>query len=802
MTRAARIAVVLVTVACAWLTATRLSLSGDLTSLFPDKGDAAALGRFTRAFGGGDLAMVLVRGDAADDVEAAARELSTGLAAKETVLRVTSRVSSPRPPDPTLAWSYAGPVAQKRLAAALTPEGMQARLLGTREMLLAPGAGSAEEWLARDPLRLAMIPWEARGELAAGLSASDDGSFVTDEGRARLVVAQPRGSAFDSRSAGRFVDDAEAAMADVRARHPRVRMAMSGGHAIAQATEAMIRRDLEVSGTLSLLLASVVFLFTFRRARALLAVLPPLLIGTVWTTGLLAVASPGLTAISIGFMAVVVGVGVDTGVHVYAALIDGRRAGLSPRDAAAYARRQTWRPTLLAAVAAGLAFGSLVLSELGALRQLGVLCGLGEVLTAIAILLVTPEIGARLERGAPPPPLTPRWIRAVGALTRTRTRAWIAIGIALLPVLAIAVVGWPSAGQAIVALRPRALAPLVAQDEIYALFGGQPGQWLVLSIDRDGERATERADRVAEALEALEADGGIAGYDALTSFAPAPATQRARMAARDRLDLPARAADLRAALVRAGFDPEACAAALASFATPTRDVAPIDLDATGPLAWLVTRHRARDAGDTIVAVYVRPTGDPAKDARALEAIRKADAGAVVTGYAHLETALKRSLAHDLPRVALLALIVVAITLRAALGRVRDVALALLTVVVEVGVVAALMHLLHLRWHVYDALVLPVLIGITIDEAMFLLHAARAPGAAADAIAHTLEAQGPLVASTALTTAAGFAALLACRFDGLYDLGAVGAIGSAAGLVCALVLVPAGLRVAESPLVSK
>jgi predicted RND superfamily exporter protein len=799
LTRGARIVVVLVTIASAWLTFARLSLSGDLTTLFPDKGDAAALGRFTRAFGGGDLAMFLLRGESPDDVAGAARELSASLGSKPTVLRVTSRLTPPRAVDPTLAWSFAGPAARARLEEALTPEGMRARLDGTREMLLAPGAGSAEEWLSRDPLRLAAIPWETRGELAAGLTASDDGSFVTDQGRARLVVTQPRGNAFESTSAGRFVADANDAIAAARAAHPGVRITLSGGPAIAQATEAMIRRDLEISGTLSLLLASLVFLVSFRRARALVAVLPPLLIGTLWTTGLLALGSPGLTAISIGFMAVGVGVGVDTGVHVYAALVEGRRLGLAPAEAAAYARRRTWRPTLLAAVAAGLAFGSLVLSELGALRQLGILCGLGEVLTAIAILLVTPDVGAYLERGAPPPVLAPAWIRGVAALTRTRRRAAIAVAASLVPVVLVAILGWPSAGHAIVALRPKNLAPLVAQDEIYALFGGQPGQWLVLSMDADGARATERGDAIAEALERLETEHAIAGYDALTSFAPAPSTQRARLALRDRLDLPALRGRLDEALRDRGFDPDACAPALEAFAHPGADVAPLDLDAQGPLAWLLSRHRARDKGDTIVAAYVRPAGDKANDARALAAIRAADPGAIITGYAHLETALKESLSHDLPRVALLALVVVAVTLRAALGRVRDVVLALLTVVVELGAVAALMRLFHLRWHVFDALVLPVLIGITIDEAMFLLHAARDEhrDRGDDAIAHTLKAQGPLVVSTALTTTAGFASLLACGFDGLFDLGAVGALGSAAGLVCALVLVPAGLRLARA-----
>jgi hypothetical protein len=54
-------------------------------------------------------------------------------------------------------------------------------------------------------------------------------------------------------------------------------------------------------------------------------------------------------------------------------------------------------------------------------------------------------------------------------------------------------------------------------------------------------------------------------------------------------------------------------------------------------------------------------------------------------------------------------------------------------------------------------------------------------------------QAPLSTATALTTAAGFGALMACRFEGLFDLGAVGAIGSVAGLVASLVVVPAGLR---------
>jgi uncharacterized protein len=794
---------VLVTGVTLWLSVARLHISSDLSLLFPSQREAAALARFTRVFGGGDLGVVLLRGGDEAEVGRATETMVTELRDKPSVVRVIDSAPTADLADPTLAWVHAGPHARKALARALTPEGMRERLDGTRALLLAPGSEAAEDWLAKDPLRLALVPWESVSELAAGVFATQGGSFQADGGKARLVVLEPRGRAFDADASERFVKDFESARDRTQVAHPAISIELTGGHAIAAATASMLKRDLAVSGTLSLVLASVVFVATFRRGRALVAVLPPLILGTLWTTGLAALAPSGLSAMAIAFAAVVVGVGVDTGVHVYAALLRGRRAGLLPHEAARFARKTTWRPTLLAAFAAGLAFGSLALSDLGALKQLGVLCGAGEFLTAVAILLVTPEIGALLERGTPPPSRVPGWQGAVLAMTGTRARAWTVVGTIVATVILVGVIGWPKAGDALVALRPRALAPLITQEAVYQLFGGKPGQWVVLSEDAAAERARARADAVAEALDPLRSDGTVEGFDALASFAPAESTARMRLAERDALDLPGHRRALETALTDAGFDVMACKPALESFSHPTPFTTGAK-DARGMMDWIVARHLGHDGNGTLAATFVRPSGDPAKDARALAAIMAADPQVIVTGYARLEAALKDSLANDLPRVALVALVLVAATLRAILGKTRDVAIALATVVAEIAGVALLMRALNVRWHVYDALVLPVLLGVTIDEAMFLLHAAREgekDGESVDApIARAIEEQGALVVATALTTAAGFGALLACRFEGLFDLGEVGVLGVLLGLVAALVVVPAGLRLGRSRLV--
>jgi uncharacterized protein len=798
-----RVLLVVLTALSFWLTTTRLHISTDLSLLFPGQKESVALGRFTRVFGGGDGCVILVRAPSADEARTASRAMAEAMRGKASVERVMAESPdlSLSLLDPTLAWLYAGPTARDALRDALTPAGMQERLKGTRDLLLAPGSSDAEEWLAKDPLRLAMVPWEAKRELAAGVVASKSGGFEADDGKAQLIVVQPRGSAFESLAAKSFMDDFDAASFTVRETYKGARIEVTGGHAISRATEAMFKYDLALSSSVSLVFASLMFVVTFRRARALIAVLPPLVVGTLWTTGLAAFLPHGLTGVAVAFTAVVVGVGVDTGVHVYAALLEGRRRGYAPNDAARFARESAWRPTLLAAVAAGLAFASLGLSSLEALQQLGILCGVGEFLTAVAILWMTPEIGAFLERGEVPPHAPARWTSSVLALTGTRRRAAWAFAVGLGIILFVTFGAWPKTGNAIVAIRPRGLAPLATQETIYELFGGRPGQWIVVAEDDTEEKAEERADRVAEALDPLVKDGTIDGFDALAGYAPAEKTQVSRLHARDALGLPTHAKDLEAALVLAGFDTQACAPALQAFASPSSATRAIPQGTSSPVGWLVSRHLRHEADGRAMAVtYVRPKGDPAKDARALAAIAAADEGTVVTGYPYLEVALRESLAHDLPRIALVASLVVALALRTMLGRMVDVLIALSTIVVEIAGVAVLMRVFHVSWHVYDALVLPVLVGVTIDESMFLLHAARQAekdGKTGDAvILRALDEQGPLVVATALTTTAGFAALLLCKFDGLFDLGAVGVLGVILGLIAALVIVPAGLRLAS------
>ena len=841
--RVLAVGLALTTALAALAVATRLRLDPNVAALLPERGEAAALRTYLRAFGGSDVAMVLIESDGASarpapngddgasarpapngDDSASARPAPNGddgasarpapngddgaarseaiadvaVAASEVAERLrelpeveaaaTSLAGGGEAwPDPWLAWRHADKAARARLAEALSAEGMRGRLRQTRALLLAPGGGSLADAIGSDPLRLSELVREERG-VGLGFRVEADGSLVSEDGLARLVLVFPRGQALRGADARAFVSRAEAVLDEARRTHAALTIALTGGHAIAAATEAMLIRDLTRSGALSLVLASLAFLAVFRRARALIAVMPPLVVGTVWTAALAAALPQGLSAIAVAFMSVVIGVGVDTGVHVYAALLDARRDGLAPSDAAARARERTFVPVLTAAATAAAAFASLALSELGAMRQLGLLCACGELATALAIVALTPTIGAWLERtpAAPTPPS--RMFDFIARATSHRTVAAITLVLAAAVPVAVGAGLTPRGAKALVALRPSGLAPLEVQERIYERFGGRRGQWVVLLEGDDREALMARADALSDRLGAMPAAESV---DALTALVPAESTQRARLRERDALDLAAKTGELRRALADVGFAPGRFEPVLDGMRDASTKLVTLEELRSSGARVMLRRYLGGTDEAPILTLYVLPREGQSAAVEVEAAIRDTDPRASITGYERLEGSLRATMEHDLPRIGAVAALLVLLALAASLRSARDVAIAAGVVTIELGLVLLLLAVFDVPLHAYDALVLPVLLGITVDEAMFLLFRAR-QATGPNAIRDLLRAEGPLVMTTALTTAAGFAGLIACDFDGLRHVGIVGALGSVAGLVVACFVVPAAL----------
>ncbi|MEI8257791.1 MAG: MMPL family transporter, partial [Deltaproteobacteria bacterium] len=446
------------------------------------------------------------------------------------------------------------------------------------------------------------------------------------------------------------------------------------------------------------------------------------------------------------------------------------------------------------ALTAAAAFASLCASELRALRELGILAAAGEVLTAIAIVLLTPALAAAMERTAPPRVAGADrvWSRAMGAVAGGKsTPHFVLAGLAVVA-LTVAFGPHPRLADSVVLVRPRALAPLAVQASVFARFGGEPGQWIVIGDAPDLERALQLSETLERALAPLEARGDLAGFDTVSALAPSLSAQRSRLDAVARMD-PAGAADrLAHTLSERGARGELFDPGLAALRAPLPTPVAVD-PLTGGAAPLARRFLARRHGRVVFLAYVRPGRGHAGEALRAEVtrvIRGVDGSLSLTGYPLLEADVRAALRADTLRVGGIAALLVTLLLAVSLRSVRRVGLALAGVAVEILALFAFLGVARIQLDAYNLLAVPVLVGITIDEIVFVLHAYdEAEGTPAERARSAVREMTSATTATAAATAAGFLSLSVCRFDALRGLGLVAGVGTLLGLVAAIIVVP-------------
>jgi uncharacterized protein len=260
-----------------------------------------------------------------------------------------------------------------------------------------------------------------------------------------LMIVEVGGFSTSAKLAGELVSRVKADVAALKPRYgPGLRVGYGGDVAISAEETAALVEDLTISfglvGSIVILALGVFYGW----GRAVPALFLPLFAGATYAFALASLPPFHVTELNsnTAFLgSIIVGNGVNFGIILLARYAEERRLGASIERALEVALDATRKGTLSAALAAGVAYGSLVAMQFRGFRQFGVIGGLGMLLVwAMTFVLGPPLIawldGGRLATVAPAPRrrvLMERVARAVVA----RPRA-IAIGAAIVTVLA----GW------------------------------------------------------------------------------------------------------------------------------------------------------------------------------------------------------------------------------------------------------------------------------------------------------------------------------------------------------------------------
>jgi uncharacterized protein len=204
-----------------------------------------------------------------------------------------------------------------------------------------------------------------------------------------------------------------------------------------------------------------------------------------------------------------------------------------------------------------------------------------------------------------------------------------------------------------------------------------------------------------------------------------------------------------------------------------------------------------------VAVRIRvpegawPGGPPKAFLASVEA---AAPGAQLANAPRLGSELKAVAVRDLEKLGGLAVVVVlAIVLVSYGGSLSATALTFLPVVLGTVWTAGLWGWLGLKLDLFSLCVLPVMVGIGVDDGLHVLHLARQRG---EDLARAAREAGRGVVLTNLTTCAGFASLALSHVPGLRNGGLLICTGNLLCLAATLVVLPALGNRGQSPFTYK
>ncbi|MDX9720174.1 MAG: MMPL family transporter [Myxococcota bacterium] len=189
--------------------------------------------------------------------------------------------------------------------------------------------------------------------------------------------------------------------------NPGLKYAFTGGFkSQSEEYQSIINDVILSSGTTfgAIFLLMVVF---FRRLRAVLVIMTPLLMAVLTTLGIAFATVGYLNLITAFIFAVLIGLGIDFGIHILARYDEERTSGIDAESALRNAVVHVGAPNISGALTTIACFFTLMLADFRGFSQFGLVGGIGVLLSLISIIVLMPAFIIIFQR------LWPAKVRAV-----------------------------------------------------------------------------------------------------------------------------------------------------------------------------------------------------------------------------------------------------------------------------------------------------------------------------------------------------------------------------------------------------
>lgn len=227
----------------------------------------------------------------------------------------------------------------------------------------------------------------------------------TPDGTIMSVIARPNKPAMDMDFGIGLVEKSKKLIEDLNPRrNADMKVEVAGPYRNRYREYNSIVGDIFSSMGLSLGLILLIIVGYFRRVRTVALIFIPLLFGVAWTIAMTALTLGRLNMTTALIFAVLLGLGIDFGVHMSVRYLDERARGKSLEDSLTLAVLQTGKAILIAGLTTAGGLLVLVLAHFKGFSEFGIIATMGILLCLVAYLVFLPAMAVLMERVSVPKP--------------------------------------------------------------------------------------------------------------------------------------------------------------------------------------------------------------------------------------------------------------------------------------------------------------------------------------------------------------------------------------------------------------
>jgi predicted exporter len=690
---------------------------------------------------------------------------------------------------------FLDPADAVRFRERLAPGSIDAALQRTGSELASQVGMGMRDLIAADPLALRdLVLPRLKGASQALNLDTDSPYFLSRDGRLMIMIAEPARPVYDITFARKLVAGINKARKDAK-----VHISCTGAHLSAVIDESVMKRNIIACIVSSLFVVLGLFYFTYR--RFLPTILIPLILfyGVLLSLGTAGLFLSSIHIISFAFTSLIIGLGTDYSIHLYDRFYTERTAGRDSVEALRLAVVDSGHGVFTAAFTTALPFLALMISDVRALSELGLLVGLGVIFSLYATFLFLPPLLVFSEKRFPGvvyKPLPGFGLARVWSFARRRRRFMVPLSF-LLAAVFIAASAFITFEGELKNLQPRSSEAFLTQEKMERHLSLSPKQMLVAIDGKDLADVMARGERVGALAERYRREGRLVSWSSLGRVVNDERTQAELLAELTKGgDLEKARLRVSGALERKGFALEPFHPFLDGLSRLT-DAGPEPVGeaiarlSASPLRGVVDRHLVKEPGGFHLLVYLYYAGKDFPQEAFLQELATADPGARATSVDLVSGQLASSVQKSFLWGFVLGGVLVLFLLVSHFESLFGVFASLFPVLAGVVAMTGIMAMTGMGLNFMNAMVLVTILGMGSDYGLHIAH--RVEGRGEGEQQERFVQAGRAVLLSALTTIAGFGSLAFTDYGAMSSIGWATNYGVGATALFALVFLPAFLR---------